>query len=325
MNVARDVNFTVEDPIVDGQLSEKPTDGLLFAVGYEERSSFIPKKLGRPRLGCLGLRFGTREVGSFDENLGWSRDFMGSEPARADGELEARSAIREWLRGLSAKSAGRELHISVDVSSLSRLLIGVIIAECNLLANSGTVVRVRLLYTPAVFLPPDPGGGPVVTFGSVVDELTGLGDALPRGLALAIGLGYEPEMGMAAYQSFDPTETWLISPSGYESEYDVAVGQANHSLASLVERDQILHYDVMRPFESFVLMESLVSGLSRDSSVVLLPFGPKIFAAAMMLVGLMYAPDVGVWRVSGEGLGPIVDRKSSGLMTGLDVVFGTGG
>ena len=137
----------------------------------------------------------------------------------------------------------------------------------------------------------------MVSFGAVRPEFVGLSEA-GWGLATLIGLGYEPDLALSAQQVLDPAETWLGIPRSDDGHFDDEVATANGILLDVVDAQNIWLYDVADPATTFFVLESIVSGLRRSHNVVLVPFGPKMFAVACLLVSLVHRMEVGVWRLS---------------------------
>lgn len=303
-------------PAEPALLTEWWGDGLIFAIGYEARSRFVAENFVVRTPHLLGLRFGTNEVRSFPDNLAWCESHESVLVRMADDAQKARVAIRDWLVSLGGTSG--TLQIAVDVSSLSRLLIAAVIAE---FLQSSLSIEATFIYGPAKFVPPSQDVGPIVGFGAVLDEFGGItSDDARNRLAAVIGLGYEPELALATQQLLDPAETWLLVPHGYGSEYDKAVEGSNEEVIRIANQS-VLRYEVPRPFDTFLRLESLVEGLRRDSNVVLVPLGPKILAVVMMLVALTHSPEVSLWRVSAETVGEIEDREPAGVVTGVRAQF----
>jgi hypothetical protein len=90
---------------------------------------------------------------------------------------------------------------------------------------------------------------------------------------------------------------------------------------SLVPEQNGFAYPLSKPLDTFVQLESFVFGITRTHNLIVLPFGPKLFALCAMLVGMVH-PEVAVWRVSGGE--DRIDREPSGELFGLTVDFISG-
>ena len=67
-------------------------------------------------------------------------------------------------------------------------------------------------------------------------------------------------------------------------------------------------------------LASLVGGLKRDHNVLLVPFGPKIFALVCLLQGLL-DENLAVWRVSAGELEEPSQRISSEHTIAVETLF----
>ena len=104
---------------------------------------------------------------------------------------------------------------------------------------------------------------------------------------------------------------WAFRPVAGDDDYDSAVQLANGEWLTDLPGGCVHDYRVRDPFGCFVELESLVYGLRQMSRVVLVPFGPKIFALCSLLVATIYS-DVGVWRVTPGKFETPVDRVAAG-------------
>jgi hypothetical protein len=143
-------------------------------------------------------------------------------------------------------------------------------------------------------------------------------------MSAVVGLGYEQDKALGAVEHLQPGEVWVFAPHSAVEEYSVALKKANQVLLDTVPSSHRLVYEVGQPFDCFVTLESLVDRLAEEANVILLPFGPKLFALCSLLVAWLHS-DVAVWRVSaGKGEMP-QDRRASGYVYGLRVEFGAAG
>ena len=63
-----------------------------------------------------------------------------------------------------------------------------------------------------------------------------------------------------------------------------------------------MEYRVEQPIDCFGMLESVVYGLLKSFSAIVLPFGPKVFTLCSLLVASLH-PTVSIWRVSAGGAG----------------------
>jgi hypothetical protein len=296
-----------------------PVAALFFAVGYEARSRFIASELRGGYDKGFAFRFGSQEGGAFTENLRWCAAEPTVSIAIAENEGRARDVALEWFRGLN-RADGQPIRIAVDISSMSRMLMAVLVATAVTCARELGEIDIMFLYAPARFAPPGGEHGPVVKFGAVLPEFSGLSEA-GQALATVIGLGYEPDLALASQQGLDPAESWLAVPTGIDSRFNEAVRMANAGVIALSDPNRIVEFEVLRPFDTFMKVESIVSGLSRSHNVVIVPFGPKIFALVGLLVAVEHDRRIGVWRVTAGRLGRSQDVEADGRIAAIRAVF----
>src|SRR5205807_2329365 len=116
-------------------------------------------------------------------------------------------------------------------------------------------------------------------------------------------------------------EVWTFKPHSPEEAYTQALDVANRTLLSSVRAERRMLYEVSDPLTLVSRLESLSFGLSQEFNVVLLPFGPKLFAIVALLTAAA-RPNLAVWRVSGAE--ELVNRHSSGWVYGLNSGFEPG-
>jgi hypothetical protein len=302
------------------EVASDSLDGLIYAIGYEARSRFIASEFQDRFAMALGVRLGSQEECSFPSNLAWSSEQESVEIVLGQTETEVRDHVRSWLKLVHDKVSGRRMLVGVDISSFPRVHLAAIVSELCIFGSEVSDVVAHFLYAPAEYSAPSTEPSPVVKFGAVTSDFAGISDT-GFGLASVIGLGYEPDLALAAQQVLDPATTWLAVPRGQDPLYDAAVESANRRVIDICYSTEIWHYSVSRPFDAFIKLESIVAGLRQTQNVVLVPFGPKIFAVICLLIGLVHAPDVGVWRVSSGRFGHAVDQHASGEVIALGAEF----
>jgi hypothetical protein len=139
-------------------------------------------------------------------------------------------------------------------------------------------------------------------------------------LAAVLGLGYEEDKALGAFEHVQASARWLVRPISIDHRFDTAVTNANRRLLEGTPAGRVLGYCVSDPLGCFGIVESLVFGLTRDYNIIVLPFGPKPFALCSLLVACIH-PSVAVWRVSAGGFEDPKDQKASGNVYGLQVEF----
>jgi len=299
--------------------SEAPYDGFIASLGFEQRASFLARtKLASTARCRFACGFGTRQLHAYDGNL---RVF-----AEAGFEIDERpdEAFPEWwkivVNRIFAESRHKgSIRLCVDVSSMSRFRIATIVAS---LFEGADNVAVDFLYSIAAFSgPPKDALTPITVCGPAVDTFAGWSVEPEVPQAAIIGIGYEEEKAVGAWEFLEPAEAWVFRPSGEDLRYDRALEKANRNLWRLVPRQNVIDYRVDQPFDCFAALEALTYGKTSSRRVTLVPFGPKIFTLSCLLVGCLYWPRIAVWRVSSGQLEPAVDRVANGKVIGLRVDF----
>jgi len=225
-----------------------------------------------------------------------------------------------WRDILARATHGRSdvLRVWLDISSNSRLRIATLL---DLFRTLSCPVVVDFVYCAAKFSPPPRSHPPNGHVGPVTRSFAGWTEPDRSSVAL-VGLGYEQDKALGAVEHIQATDVWVFSPVSAESEYASVLKTANAILLSSVPRNRVVEYIVERPFDCFVVLESLAYRISQDRVPVFFPFGPKIFTLCSMLVACLHSEKVAVWRVSAGAEEEAVDRLPSESVCGLRVAFG---
>ena len=183
-------------------------------------------------------------------------------------------------------------------------------------------VFVTFRYSIAEFLPPTEDTAPTVTVEPVIPQFAGWTTRPDRPPAAIVGLGYETNKAIGIVDHLEINNaTWAYYPLGPVPEYYQQVLQANQSLLNIIQADgRCQPYDLSDPAQLFHEMNYLVDTLKPHFNTILIPFGPKLFALAALLVATLH-DDIGVWRVSSGTLESPVSRKPSGHVISVAVVF----
>jgi len=266
-------------------------DVFVAACGYEHRAPFVASRFLKQPRERLALAF------SEHPNLRRRRDnarlfeAMGYDSIECSGDdyQLASSAVLDRL-GNGARRLG------IDISSMTRAWFWGLtraIAE----ATRNTPLEVFYFYAVARFVRPGQPSPPPTVLGPI----PGLGNSLElpdRGISLLVGLGYEADRALGLVEYIDPRTTWLFytdpAPDLRFTEY---VKTANRALLERVGEDHVVKYQYDALGHTIMALDSLLSGLVRDSRVVIAPLGPKPFGLISFLLSLKH-PGVDVWRVS---------------------------
>ena len=306
---------------VSGMLVSSVADGeyelYLASLGFETRSRYVSENV-RPRAKrSVICAFHGRQVHAFAENekaykrLGLSVEFVDD------------TVIQDWTESLMMESQraakGSTFRVCVDVSSMSRLRLASVVSAFMRLSERGTI-EADFVYAIAAWTPPSEEPEIISTVGSVIPYFAGWSTSPAIPTIAVVGLGYEPDKAVGAYEYLEASGVWVFKPIGMDRRYEVAVERSNNILLQRVPVERQLCYRIDSPRSCFGLLESVVFGLRQDGRPVLLPFGPKVFSLCALLVACVHR-DVPVWRVSSEQHEDAADRVASGEVVSLRAVF----
>jgi len=208
----------------------------------------------------------------------------------------------------------------IDISSMSRPMIASVVLALSR-ACERHPLDVVFAYCPAVFTKPSDLRQPVTVSQPVTPEFAGWSNQPDKPVAAIAGLGFEFDQALGAMEFLEPAVAWTFIPFGEDERYDRAAQSANKELLAAIKPERMIRYDVTDPYQCFVQLESLTYGLLDSNRPIIVPFGPKIFSLLSFLVAIIHAPNVTIWRVSGEQVGIPDDRVASGNVISVSARF----
>lgn len=119
-----------------------------------------------------------------------------------------------------------------------------------------------------------------------------------RPLSVVLGLGYEQDQAVGVVEYFDPSGAWAFIPHGADERFLADTTKSNKALWSFLEEKRHLQYYVNQPNLLYSELRGLTDVLSKQSRVIMVPAGPKIFSAIAILVALEIGDEVSLWRAS---------------------------
>ncbi len=290
---------------------------VIVAVGYERRSRFVAERLADRARVRVASAFLAQRVESFDENMQWMSDSNFTVESHTDEEFS--SWLSNQLASVAAASTDHKQTVCIDISSLSRNRLARAVWSV-LASNVLDHLSVEFAYAPAQYEEPPEFGAPMGIAEPAIPEFSGWSGDPATPISMVVGVGYEPEKAIGSVEYFEATSVWAFAPTGTDTRYDASVLAANRSLHEFVAGSQHwVEYPVLDAYRTFTTLESLSSGLLTEGRVLLVPFGPKSFALACMLVAAEHWPAVAVWRVSSGQLGVPFDRDASGPICSLRI------
>lgn len=296
-----------------------PFDLLLVCLGYETRSLYVAERYAGTAATKIAISFQDRQVGRYEYNKSFytSNDFK----LLVFDQGEVIRLLRAAVIQLNSQSAPGT-RILVDISSMSRPMIASVVLALTLVCEQRPL-DVVFTYCPAVFTKPSDQRQPVTVSQPVIPEFAGWSNQPDKPVAAIAGLGFEFDQALGAIEYLEPAAAWTFIPFGEDSRYDRAVQSANGELLATLNSDKRVRYDVADPYQCFAELESLTYGLLDRNRPVIIPFGPKIFSLLSFIVAAIHAPNVTVWRVSGEQVGMPDDRVASGNIISVSALFVT--
>lgn len=289
----------------------------IFALGFESRAScFVDDvKCTNDRSFAFGFNHGHDEI--YQANLDRFRD-AGVQVRQSLGDDDFERELSQTLLLASDDSCQ---HLFIDVSCFTRFRLAAIVHEIFAVArHRSNSLIVDFAYALAEFEKPNTLRQPNTTVGPAHPAFAGWSQGSYSSTATVLGLGYEQDQAMGVVEYLQAGEVWAFAPNSPVKEYKPEVDNANELLLSEIPANHVIEYDVCAPASVVATLESVVRGLSVEHSVVLVPFGPKIFVLCALIVAAI-RQDVAVWRASqGSRIAPH-DRVSSNVKVGMRLNF----
>lgn len=214
------------------------------------------------------------------------------------------------------------VRIFLDVSCMTRKDMAVAFDEIFSKERSHVEsVTISLGYVISKFVPPNEVGCHNEDIRPLSPRFAGWPDDPYAPTSVILGLGYEAAKAEGANEYFDSHETWVFFPESPIVEFDHEVVRNNRQMVDRAQREsRLVSYPVDRPLEAFFYLNSVVRDLSVRSNLLILPFGPKIFAAISLLVAVLN-PSVGVWHATGDTDLPSDDHEASEHFVTMEISF----
>lgn len=291
-------------------------DLFISVLGYEDRAIFAPQRFRHLSKKIIALRFVERNELNFSRNKAW---YEANNSEIVDYiEADFQNTIEGLLNSAFETGNAIPISIGVDVSSMSRPMIAqVCVAVGKLVEKRAAPATITIVYCPASYAEPNSTSPPIVKQEPVIPALAGwpLDSAFPS--VAIFGLGYESDYALGTSEYLEASRSWAFFPTGEDERYDRSVSSANKTFLDLIGKENILHYRVDDPLVTFATLESLLANLVQTNRTMIVPLGPKIFAALAVLVSLRFSskismPLVSVWRVSGDQTHKAIERTAKG-------------
>lgn len=304
--------------ITNSNTSNDSYDFLLCALGFESRGTNISKKFGRQSNHKVAYGFIERNELSYQDNKIWFNE-NGFEVESGSDE-DFRMWFSKRIITLAADTPSMQndsLRILIDISCFNRTRLAYIVYDIMTL-DTKFPIQLDFKYTLAEYSPPRDSSEINTALGPVSSHFAGWTDDLDKGPSIIVGLGYEEGRALGAVEYLQTNDCWVFFPDSPIVDYNEKVKNKNDLLLKSLPSNNIFYYPVISPAYSYKVLESLVTELSKYSSPILVPLGPKIFYLCTLLIGCRYS-DVSVWRVSADQNEQAIDRIASAYIIDLSI------
>lgn len=117
---------------------------------------------------------------------------------------------------------------------------------------------------------------------------------------MVAGLGYEYGLAVGLINRLEPRLTVCFRAVGHDPRYEEACRIANLDFDFGGNPTEVGSYPIRNPAVAFDYLENVVYGMSKSFRVVIVPLGPKLFAALATLIAIKNFSIVSVWRVAAQ-------------------------
>ncbi|WP_147362307.1 hypothetical protein [Clavibacter michiganensis] len=282
-----------------------------MALGYETRSSYIAAELHGHSIAKLALDLDGDRIFGYSTNRTLLTAFGFTIEAPSS---DLANVVTLSLNNCSTTNA----CIGIDVSSFTRLQLAQII-EGVLSATPTSRLRVEFLYAPASSAGWEDQEGPIKVARPVHPAFTSWADDPSLPLTAVIGVGVETNFALGVAEFLDASSVLAFVPYGGDAEFDVMNAAANHEFFLANDVVRRAEYDLLKPYDLYVKLESLMYSLAQEQRLAVVPLGPKMFALCALLATASLDAAATVWRFSPADAGVPVDRVASGAVAHLTI------
>lgn len=269
--------------------SNLTADLFIGCIGYEHRSLAALRKIRETGFDGKSIIFDYQSDGlfSYSDNR--------SDPIVQQATLEA--DFSEFVQQVKTYlDAGENASILFDVTSFDREKIAILLHL--FFSKREKIQEVSICYFPRQFVEPSPSLDIVRSFGPVTPAFIGEASSSRDSLALIIGAGYEYGRAVGAIDLLEPDRVYCMTPVGSDPRFEDAIEKNNLEFSFLEDGELLQKYELSRPENLFYELRRIVEFEVQERNVLILPLGPKLFAATAMLVAYILHPSVMVWRHS---------------------------
>ncbi|GIC75628.1 hypothetical protein [Moritella sp. F3] len=268
-------------------------DLAIYGLGYESRSTSAFKNFSTKSARNIVIGYETNKTAiKYHENKVY---FEESEAELFENNCDlivdtVKRIVLETLQKID------EPRIFLDITVMSRhRLASILFNLLNVLPKSS---KITICYNLSYYVDPPEGIQPVKKLGPIIEELGGDLGNLSMPTSVVFGLGYEEHKALGVYNYYDADFSYAFVPKNQYSDFEQTVRLNNAPLLDAVQDRNTFTYDVTNPYTTYIDLKSLIVSLSDVSRTILVPLGPKIFAAIAVILGQEFHPKLPIWRVS---------------------------
>ena len=289
MTIQRVVDIEFES-IVD-----RHYDVAVFASGYEERCTFIPRQLKAGKI-ASPVVFGFPDLAEFESRIEHDRYYASHwitpKVVSSSDDFQIQSTMNEIAS--TSKSLKR---ILVDCSSMSRLWYAGLLNWARFSGNDGEQ-EIDFVYSVGKY---EKDFGDAIP--AVIEDVLSIpgcegGPLRPQHSIAIFGLGFNGWATLSVLERLEADEVYAyIASPGAAQGYPERVRKINRDfLAEPRVKGEVLELPLRSVETCYRYLSELVSPRRLKDSIVLVPMGPKPHVLASILVSMRF-PQVSCMRV----------------------------
>lgn len=280
-------------------------DLAIFGLGYESRSTAAYKKFATEAKTVIIVGYETnRNAVKYAENRLFYQE---NEVEIIENDCDSIiNTVKERVIDLLKEIKSPKIFLDITVMSRHRMA-NIIY---NLLTDLSKGSIITICYNLSYYIEPPCGLQPVKKLGPIIDELSGDLGSLSMPTSIVFGLGYEEHKALGVYNYYDADYSYAFIPKNQYSDFESKVKLNNTPLLNAISEHNTFYYDVTNPYATYIDLKSLIISLTDISRTILVPLGPKIFAAIAVILGFELYPKLPVLRVSSLHSEEPVERAS---------------
>lgn len=272
------------------ELHTERFDYIIAASGYQKRSTYLAENLDVRGSDNLVIAF--NEKSHSQSRIENERIFQKLGFDTIIASPDEHSDIERMMQRICNGKVSRTLNILVDYSCMTKVWYATIIKY--LLKNDFHAERINIYFS---YTPKE------VNILAQKFRLKSYGPLIfnsekslkKKPIALIAGLNNNLEIMKELIDKLKPSTTIALIPYFmHDGEYYQKIIENNESILRNIPAEKVLKYPAERPDQISSMITSLCLDLRLESSVILVPQGPKPFGLASVLLSVRY-PDVMIY------------------------------